>query len=316
MSVNFGGTQTRSAKVAPPSALQQQAAATQGQALQGTQQALGQVGQFAGQAQPLATQALGNLGQMTAQGGMSLSPQQQQYIQQMFANPTQQAMTALQQAAQNAAASRGMSIADSPIGADYLKQIQLLQGNIAGQQANAALQYGQQAFGNNQALAQQYANLLGQQTTGGLNLSGAAGAANQQQAQQQQFASPLQFQTPTTYGMNIGQVGQGLSGLAQAASTPVGQSIMGGIGSGISGAGSAIGNIAGGAGSWLGKNLFGQTNSAVAPGGGSLGGTAFGNAMNTAAGPLPQPSYSLGANTSLDTSSSSDSGDSSWFDNL
>ena len=212
MSIQFGGggTQTRQTAVPQTPAMeatagQAQGALIQAQSQQDQQNALNQ--QLYGGTQQAAA---GNLNAQIQAGGLgTASPAQLQQIQTMFANPTQQAQTALQLAATNAAASRGMSISDSPIGSEYLRQQQLLLGNIAGQQANAGLQYGQQALQNNQQQANFGQNLAQAAQQNRMQLAQGAGNLNANLFGQAQAAAPTRgslTQNPT-YGGNVGQLG-------------------------------------------------------------------------------------------------------------
>ena len=215
-----GGTQQRKVAMPAPSAAETQAGAAQGQALgqiQTNQAALdAQNKQLYGGTQQAAA---GNMQAQIQAGGLgTASPQQLAQIQQMFANPTQQAMTALLQAGQNSAASRGMSLSDSPVNAEYMKQVQLLQGNIAGQEANAGLQYGQQALQNNMQQANFGQNLAQAAQQNRMQLAQGAGAQNQQLFGQRLAAAPQTSnltQNPT-YGGNVGQLGGLAMGGAQA----------------------------------------------------------------------------------------------------
>ena len=221
MSIQFGGggTQTRQTAVPQTPAMgatagQAQGALIQAQSQQDQQNALNQ--QLYGGTQQAAA---GNLNAQIQAGGLgTASPAQLQQIQTMFANPTQQAQTALQLAATNAAASRGMSISDSPIGSEYLRQQQLLLGNIAGQQANAGLQYGQQALQNNQQQANFGQNLAQAAQQNRMQLAQGAGNLNANLFGQAQAAAPTRgslTQNPT-YGGNVGQLGGLAMGGAQA----------------------------------------------------------------------------------------------------
>lgn len=210
MSVQFGGSTkskptTVTRNVAPASAqevmLQQmnmQAAQSQAQELQraiAAQQQYEQSGGFR-QAQQLGQQA-GGLLQQDMQGGQLINPAQQQALQQYFQSIMAPAQQQMQQTASQEAARRGMTISDSPIGGDYLRQLANYQAQMGGQQAGQALQLQQ----NNRGMQQ---NLMG------------LGQQLQQNAQQNRLA--LTQAQPGSYGLG-NQLAQ-----QRIASAPVTQS--------------------------------------------------------------------------------------------
>lgn len=152
-------TQTR--QVAGPSPeealLQQQnmqAAQAQAQALQ---HAIAQQNQFE---QSPGYQAMQGIGGQAAQGmsglmanGMMPSGQQQAALQQYFQSIMAPQQEQMRQQAQNAGQMRGMTIADSPIGGDYLRQLANYNSQMGGQQAGQGLQLGQN-------MANQYQNAM------------------------------------------------------------------------------------------------------------------------------------------------------------
>jgi hypothetical protein len=169
MSVQMGGstkskpvTTTQTRNVMPMSAgeamlsqLNEKVAQQQAAELQRAMQMQQQYEQSQGfqQAQQLGTQA-GGLLQQDMAGGSLISPAQQQALQQYFQSimaPHQQQM---QQTAQQEAARRGMTVADSPIGSPYLQQLANYNAQMGGQQAGQALQLQQ----NNRGMQQ---NLMG-----------------------------------------------------------------------------------------------------------------------------------------------------------
>ena len=173
MSVQFGGstkskptTTTQTRNVAPASAgevmlqqLNERTAQAQSQELQRAMQAQQQYEQSAGfqQAQQLGQQA-GGLLQQDMQGGQLLAPAQQAALQQYFQSimaPQQQQM---QQTFANEAQRRGMTIADSPVGGEYARQLANYMSQMGGQQAGQALQLQQ----NNRGMYQNQMG-LGQQ---------------------------------------------------------------------------------------------------------------------------------------------------------
>lgn len=303
MTIGSGGTTTRTGTSTPLAPAQSQTELNQfNQQAQTANQLLGNVNQQTVQNQQLygggIQSAAGNLNSQLAAGGLgTASPQQLALIQQQFAGPQQQALTALQRAASDAAASRGMSISDSPIGNPYLQQVQNLEQNIAGQQAGQALQYGQQGFQNNQQMAAFGQNLNQAANQGLMNAGQASGnlanaLSNQRLSQSVNMNRGAQT-SPMQFGANAGQVGQGLYGLAQAANTPAGQSALGGIGSGVSSLGSSLS----GAGSSLYNNIFGQGGGAGTVAGGT-GGTGSSNTggLNAGGGAGSQPYGGMSAN--------------------
>src|SRR3990167_9706212 len=155
MSVQFGGgsktkpqTTTMTRNVAPmgqqEAALQlinQQVAQQQAQQLQRAMQAQQQY-----EASPLFGQLQGLQGQAATglqgiMGGQQLiNPVQQQALQQYYQSIMAPQQAQMQQTASQEAARRGMTISDSPIGGDYLRQLANYQAQMGGQQAGSALQ--------------------------------------------------------------------------------------------------------------------------------------------------------------------------------
>ncbi len=154
MSVSFGGstktkptTQTITRNVAAPSqqeallqAINQRVAQQQAEQLQRAMQAQHQFEQSGlyGQLQGLQGQAATGL--QGIMGGQLLTPQQQAAQQQYFQSIMAPALQQMQQTASQEAARRGMTISDSPIGGDYLRQLANYQAQMGGQQAGQALQ--------------------------------------------------------------------------------------------------------------------------------------------------------------------------------
>ena len=155
MGVQFGGgsktkpqTTTMTRNIAAPGAsenlisqlnaqvAQQQAAELQ-RAMQMQQQyesspLMGQLRGLQGQA---ATGLQGIMG-----GQQLINPAQQQALQQYYQSIMQPQMDQMRQVAGQEAARRGMTISDSPIGGDFLRQMANYQSQMGGQQAGSALQ--------------------------------------------------------------------------------------------------------------------------------------------------------------------------------
>ncbi len=173
MSVQFGGgtktkpqTTTQTRNVAPMSAqesllntINQAVAQQQAQELQRAMQAQQQyeASPLFGQLQGLQGQAATNL-QGVMSGQQLINPAQQQALQQYYQSIMAPQLAQMQQTASQEAARRGMTISDSPIGGDYLRQLANYNAQMGGQQAGSALQLGQQ----NQNLYQNVLN-FGQQ---------------------------------------------------------------------------------------------------------------------------------------------------------
>ena len=176
MSVQFGGgtktkptTTTQTRNVAPMSAeelalqtLNTQVAQQQAQQLQRAMQAQQQF-----EASPLMGQLQGLQGQAATglqgiMGGQLVNPAQQQALQQYYQSIMAPQLAQMQQTAQQEAARRGMTISDSPIGGDYLRQLANYQAQMGGQQAGSALQLSQQNQGLYQGVLN-FGNALRQQ---------------------------------------------------------------------------------------------------------------------------------------------------------
>jgi len=154
MSVTFGGgsktkpqTTTMTRNIAPMSSqesllqtINQQVAQQQAQELQRAMQAQQQYEQspLFGQLQGLQGQAATNL-QGIMGGQQLINPAQQQALQQYYQSIMAPQLAQMQQTASQEAARRGMTISDSPIGGDYLRQLANYQAQMGGQQAKSAL---------------------------------------------------------------------------------------------------------------------------------------------------------------------------------
>lgn len=199
-----------------------QAAQRQAEYLQQAMQA-----QQAYEASPGYQQMMG-IGPQAAQGlqglmanGMMPSGQQQSALQQYFQSIMAPQMEALQRTASQEAARRGMTIADSPIGGDYLRNVANYQAQMGGQQAGQALQLGQ----NNANMYQNALNFGNQlQQNAAQNRLQLASAqpgsyAFGNQLAQQRIASAPQTTTQTQRGgvpfsQQFAQYGQGLGSMA------------------------------------------------------------------------------------------------------
>ena len=237
MSVQFGGgsrtkpqTTTQTRQVAPMNPmeglLQQmnaQAAQQQAQELQramGAQQAYEQSPGFM-QAQQLGQQAGGQL-QQDMSGGQLLAPAQQQALQQYFQSMMNPQMEQMRAMAGQEAARRGMTISDSPIGGDFLRQLANYQAQMGGQQAGQALQLQQNNRGMQQNLMGFGQQLQQNAAQNRLALAQAQPGSYQfgNQLAQQRLASAPMTQTTTggqtsrqpTYGLGLGDVMGGAQG--------------------------------------------------------------------------------------------------------
>ena len=238
MSVSFGGgsktkpqTQTMTRNVAPPSAgeamlqqLNQQVAQQQAQQLQ---RAMQQQQQF--ESSPLMGQLQGLQGQAATgleglMGGQLVNPAQQRALQQYYQSIMAPQLAQMQQTAGSEAARRGMTISDSPIGGDYLRQLANYQAQMGGQQAGSALQLSQQNQRGYQDVLNFGNQLRGQADQNRLQLAQAQPGSysfGNQLAQQRTAQAPI---TQTTsggatkqspqFGLNLGNAIQGAQGAA------------------------------------------------------------------------------------------------------
>ena len=238
MSVSFGGgsktkptTQTMTRNVAPMSqqesllqTINQQVAQQQAQQLQRAmqqQQQFEQSGLY-GQLQGLQGQAATGLEGLM--GGQLVNPAQQQALQQYYQSIMAPQLAQMQQTAGQEAARRGMTISDSPIGGDYLRQLANYQAQMGGQQAGSALQLQQQNRGMYQDVLNFGNQLRGQVDQNRLQLAqaqpGSYGFGNQ--LAQQRIASAPITQTTSggatskapTWSLGAGDVLKGAQGAA------------------------------------------------------------------------------------------------------
>lgn len=143
----------------------------------------GTSGTLGGPDQGLLDQSTANLAQMTAGGGMTLSPQQLQFLNTLFENERTAGLDTLTRLGKEIAAQRGFALSDSPIANPLFEQGQRLALGLGTARAQTGLQYGQQAFLNNAAI-QQFQNQLRQQAfanRAGLLQGGPTNAMNLQQ---------------------------------------------------------------------------------------------------------------------------------------
>lgn len=222
-------TQTQTRNVAPPSTeeLALQGLNTQGasQQMQQLQRAMQQ--QQAYESSPGYQQMIG-LGTQAGQGlqglmtnGMMPSGQQQSALQQYFQSIMAPQQAQMQQTFQNEAQRRGMTIADSPIGGDYARQLANYNAQMGGQQAGQGIQLGQN-------LANQYQNTMnfGQQlqqnaANNRLQLAQAQPGSygfGQNLAQQRIAQAPITTtgtgMTQQPFGQTFGQVAGGFGSMA------------------------------------------------------------------------------------------------------
>jgi hypothetical protein len=148
-----------SAQEAALQMLNQRVASQQAEQLQRAMQAQQQYEQspIFGQVGGLQQQATAGL-QGIMGGQQLITPAQQQALSQYYQSLMTPALQQMQQTASQEAARRGMTISDSPIGGDYLRQLANYQAQMGGQQAGSALQLS----GQNQGLYQNVLN-FGQQ---------------------------------------------------------------------------------------------------------------------------------------------------------
>lgn len=142
------------------------------------------------QQQQLQSLAMKNLiARLTGQAPV-LSPEEQAHLDQIYGNSQRQGSENLKRVASDTAAMRGMTIADSPIGNEYLKQQSNLESNLGAAKSASALDLGN---------SQQNFNAAINQFT--------------QQLQQQALLNRLAIagQTPASYGLQSQLFGQQLA---------------------------------------------------------------------------------------------------------
>ncbi len=240
MSISFGGSsgkssQTVTPQLAQPSAQEQALIASNARLAQLQSQQMedqirqqqayssGPQAQMDQQLQQLATQ---NLLDRLQGNAPVLNPQQQQMLDQAYSSTNQQGMSDLAKFAQQQAAQRGMTTADSPIGAEALDQARRFQSDLQSKRAQSALDLSQTGANFNQSIAQFQAGLQQQALQNRLALNTAAPASYGQQNNlfaQRLAAAPRsmsgnQDQSANQYGLGLGQVGGFLGGVGSAAS--------------------------------------------------------------------------------------------------
>ena len=225
-------TTTQTRNVAPPSAQEgllqasnEKAALAQSDYLQRAMQQ-----QQAYESSPLFTQLQGLTGQAATglqnqMGGQLLMPGQQnalqQYYQQSIIDP---AMNQMQQRAQQEAARRGMTIADSPIGQPFLNEMANYRSQIGGQQAGSALQLSNQNQNMYQGLLNFGQGLQQNATNNRLQLAQAQPGSysfGNQLAQNRIQSAPVSItqrgMTQQPFGQQFGQYAQGIGSAIGAA---------------------------------------------------------------------------------------------------
>lgn len=257
MSINFGGGsqkqgQTVTPQIAGPSPAEQklqelnlQMAQLQAKQMQ---DAMDQQNQYATSPQGQQSQQLSDLAQKNLIARLSgqapvLDPAQQAMLDQAYNATNRQGMEDLSRFSSEQAAQRGLTTADSPIGAEALRQARLFQSDLASKKAASALDLGQTGANFNQSIAQFQAGLQQQAMNNRLALSSAQPASYGMQGNlfaQRLAAAPRSMsgygnQSQTGYGMNFGQIGQGIGGIGQGLSAygrmfPSGGGLSGGGG--------------------------------------------------------------------------------------
>ena len=228
MSVNFGSSKgSQSQKIPPPTAAEQrlqdlnaQIAELQLQQLQQgiTDQNAYSDSTLAGKQRRLEEVSTDNLLARATGEAPILTPGQQAALDQMFNVTSNRANEDLNRFAQENAAMRGMTVADSPVGAEYLRQSRQLQEGLAATKTNAALNLGQSQDLFNQNLSNFQAQLQQQAFQNRLSLSALQPASYQ--LQNSLLAQRLPYQTTSMRGSQVGgglsgqQVGQGAQGLS------------------------------------------------------------------------------------------------------
>jgi len=228
MSVNFGSS---SQKQGGTSTVQMPAATPQQQALeaanlrianlqaqqleaanqQQSQYATSQQGGMDKQLQQLATQ---NLLDRLQGNAPVLNPQQQSMLDQAYSSTASQGMNDLARYAQEQAAMRGMTTADSPIGMQALDQLRRFSSDLASRKAQSALDLSQTGANFNAGLAQFGSNLQQQAMQNRMALAATqpASFALQNNLFGQQLASAPRTTTGNFTGSQ-NQVGAGLGDL-------------------------------------------------------------------------------------------------------
>ncbi len=212
------------------------------------------------------------------QNGFMPTGQQQAALQQYYQSIMNPQMEAMRRDAAATAAMRGQTLADTPVGGDYARQLANYQAQMGGQQAGAGLQLGQQT-------GQQYQNVmsLGQQL--------AQNAAQNRLALTNAHPGSYDFGNMLAQNrINSAPITQTVSGTQ---SQPFAQSMaygLQGLNSGMGAAQTGLNLYTGGGTNKITGRGYGLMD--LFSGGGQKPPTPVGYA------PQPQP-YSLGANTRL-----------------
>ena len=144
-----------------------------------------------------------------------LSPQEEAYLNQAYKGPQENAMAALQRSADQAAAMRGMTRADSPIGNSFLEQMRQLGVDYGSQRAQAGLNLGQQNFQQYSSAAQLAESIRQQVMQQQMQLQqGAAGLQNQFEQQRLALAPVTTTGTNVTRGTQSMPWSQGFANIA------------------------------------------------------------------------------------------------------
>lgn len=174
--------------------------------------------------QEMATQ---NLLNRLAGNAPVLTPDQEKMLNEAYASTNRQGMEDLARFAQEQAAQRGMTTADSPVGNEALRQARLFQADLASKKSQSALDLSQTGANFNQSIAQFQAGLQQQALQNRMALSSATPASYGMQNNlfaQRLAAAPRSMSgygggNQYGYGANFGQFGQGLGGLGSAFET-------------------------------------------------------------------------------------------------
>lgn len=229
MSLNFGstsrretsgGTQTIALPPASPEETElrqlnlqlgkEQLASLQRTQAEQTAYATSPLGMMQKQLEEKATANL--LARITGQAPV-LSPEEQARLDTIYGTAQSRGEADLMRFGQDIAAQRGMTVADSPIGAELLRQRRMFGEGLAAQRAESALNLGQAEAGFNQSLAQFQSNLRQQALANRLAMAGMSPASFQLGSQlfQQRLAGAPR--TSNMFGNVRGsEAGGGISG--------------------------------------------------------------------------------------------------------
>lgn len=161
--------------------------------------------------QPLLDSALANI--QSVLSGQAASPGLQGLVSSAFGPMTVEGMAQLKQAAEEAAARRGMSLTDTPIGQPYLQSVQKFQENMGGQQAQALIGLRQQDAAFAQRIQEFQDSLRQQATTNRLGVLQSLGTPEQAASVLSQLGLGAQQAALQQYGIQ-GQQALGMGNLA------------------------------------------------------------------------------------------------------